>query len=380
MKAKIIIGANYGDEGKGTVCATCTRNFDGKTLNVLTNGGPQRGHSYQKDNGGYVTFKHFGSGTLFNADNYFYKTFIVNPMAFVIEYNNLYLDESTKVYCSDKCRFTTPFDSLANLIMEVRRKENKHGSCGMGIWNTIQRYSKQVANISFCDFMKLTYIDKFNCLAIVRKYYTDILGELESEYKSIWFNDNMIAHFIEDCIIMKHRIVFISDTEAKTKFSSYEQIIFENGQGLLLTDTGKDIAGTTPTNTTSLYAVQAINEIFTTVDSVEYRYITRPYITKHGNGDFENECEKSVVSTDIKQEETNAYNDNQGEFRYGILNIPNLKDRIISDYNNTSNLVKNSSLILDVTHCDEVDRTKEFNDVFKNIKINEYFSPKILKC
>jgi adenylosuccinate synthase len=44
MNARIIIGSNYGDEGKGTVVATYTKQLS-NVLNVLTNGGAQRGHS-----------------------------------------------------------------------------------------------------------------------------------------------------------------------------------------------------------------------------------------------------------------------------------------------------------------------------------------------
>ena len=45
MKARIVAGANYGDEGKGTVVAFYTKNAEGRVINVLTNGGSQRGHS-----------------------------------------------------------------------------------------------------------------------------------------------------------------------------------------------------------------------------------------------------------------------------------------------------------------------------------------------
>lgn len=79
-KGRIIIGSNWGDEGKGTVVAHYAKNATGKVLNVLTNGGPQRGHTVVKD-GEVFTFKHFGSGMCFGADIYFSKDFIVNPHA-----------------------------------------------------------------------------------------------------------------------------------------------------------------------------------------------------------------------------------------------------------------------------------------------------------
>ena len=65
-KARIVIGANYGDEGKGTVVASYTKKADGKVLNVLTNGGAQRGHSILTKDGS-ITYHHFGSGTYYGA-------------------------------------------------------------------------------------------------------------------------------------------------------------------------------------------------------------------------------------------------------------------------------------------------------------------------
>ena len=48
QNVKLIIGANYGDEGKGLATdffgAQAADSFG--TINVLTNGGPQRGHRH----------------------------------------------------------------------------------------------------------------------------------------------------------------------------------------------------------------------------------------------------------------------------------------------------------------------------------------------
>ena len=57
MRARIVIGSNYGDEGKGTVVASYAKRSD-SVLNVLTNGGAQRGHSILTEDGS-ITFQHF---------------------------------------------------------------------------------------------------------------------------------------------------------------------------------------------------------------------------------------------------------------------------------------------------------------------------------
>ena len=83
-KYNIVIGANAGDEGKGTIVARLAKDTKGKVLNVLTNGGAQRGHSVLTDHGQHI-FKHFGSATPFNAYTYFAESFILNPMQFIDE-------------------------------------------------------------------------------------------------------------------------------------------------------------------------------------------------------------------------------------------------------------------------------------------------------
>ena len=87
MKARIIIGSNNGDESKGTIVAQYTKNANGKVLNILTNGGAQRGHSILTDKGSF-TFKHFGSGSSFGADNYFSEYFIIY---YILQFVNRFL-------------------------------------------------------------------------------------------------------------------------------------------------------------------------------------------------------------------------------------------------------------------------------------------------
>ena len=71
---KIVIGANYGDEGKGLV----TRHFaleakkEGKApVVVLHNGTAQRGHTVDYSPTFRRVFHHFGSGTLDRVPSFF---------------------------------------------------------------------------------------------------------------------------------------------------------------------------------------------------------------------------------------------------------------------------------------------------------------------
>ena len=46
------------------------------------------------------------------------------------------------VYINQNCMLTTPFDMMANQIIEENRGKNKHGSCGLGIFENFYREYK----------------------------------------------------------------------------------------------------------------------------------------------------------------------------------------------------------------------------------------------
>jgi adenylosuccinate synthase len=212
-KARIVIGANYGDEGKGTVVAHYTKNSVGNTLNILTNGGAQRGHSILTEDGS-ITFQHFGSGTYHGADSYYSSFFILNPMQFVKEYVSLIV-KPNNIYRDRNCRWSTPYDSLANLITETQLK--RHASCCMGIWNTIKRWNSGL-NVLFDDFLNLEkpldYLEKV-------KYYYEKEITIPKDFEEIWNSDILKLHFINDCKFFFEHTKVLSLSEL-----DYDNLIF----------------------------------------------------------------------------------------------------------------------------------------------------------
>ena len=114
---KFVIGANYGDEGKGLVSANLAAKaqwINKKCLTILYNGGSQRGHTVEFANFRHV-YHHFAAGTPFGSDTYFHQDFLVNPMTFVQEYED---NGVSKYYMNARCRIVTPFDMIANQFAE----------------------------------------------------------------------------------------------------------------------------------------------------------------------------------------------------------------------------------------------------------------------
>lgn len=155
---KIVCGSNWGDEGKGLM----TDYFSQKpnSIVVCSNGGAQRGHTVTTPDGIRHVFHHFGSGTFNHASTYLSEDFIVNPIIFKQEYDELMkLGYIPNVYINQNCMLTTPFDMMANQIIEENRGKNKHGSCGLGIFETIKRYKAGITDVD--NHIREYYLEQF---------------------------------------------------------------------------------------------------------------------------------------------------------------------------------------------------------------------------
>lgn len=385
IDVSIIIGANYGDEGKGRMSdylANKAIQAGQSTITILSNGGAQRGHTVVLDNGFAHIFHHFGSGTLAGADTYLPQSFIVNPMIFMKEYNELLnspLGRDTslwpKIFVSPESLISTPFDMMNNQIIEEHRT-HRHGSCGVGIWETILRQGA-----TFYDFYTMTNDQLFTYLKWVRDTYS--AKRLSSKniksfgaWKDIYFNDNMIHNYIKDFRQMS--AVINVDMTGGSFLKSYDHLIFENGQGLLI-DYDSDPVYSTPSYTglkEPLKIINGLKEKDYNVN-VEAYYISRSYYTRHGMGNLRFEYDpKDIRGLQLNlNSETNRFNTNQGMFRYGKIN--NFDDVIYSieqDLYKNNFVVDNKNVNVVITHCDELD--VPFNKIFGFGKTYKVYGPK----
>ena len=123
--AKIVIGSNFGDEGKGSMTdyfANEAKEQNKSCLVVCHNGGSQKGHTVISPSGLRHVFHHFGSGNFVEADTYLASEYIVNPIIFNKELSELKRkDIVTKCYVNKDCKLATPFDMMVNQIVEEDR-------------------------------------------------------------------------------------------------------------------------------------------------------------------------------------------------------------------------------------------------------------------
>jgi len=300
---KIVVGLNYGDEGKGLMVDYFSRQAILKgddVLNVLSNGSAQRGHTVQLLDGERHVFKHLGSGTFAGADTYFPAQFLVNPIEFNKEYEVFY----PYCRCHKDCVVVTPYHMMLN---QAKEKIQRHGSCGMGVWEATQFPMLKVYDLEDCSIPNL--IDILREIRFTLGYRENL--------PEIYWTDSLLYSFLYDCCCFIDRVKVVSnDLEGIT---GYNTIIFENGQGLLLDQKLPDKDHLTPSNTDLTNPKEILRKARVGEDVVKTCYVTRSYMTRHGNGPFPTECNKEEISGLIGEDKTNRPNEWQGSLRYGKL-------------------------------------------------------------
>lgn len=138
-KVTLIAGLGYGDEGKGTIVDWLARE-DGANLVVRYNGGAQAAHNVVAG-GRHHAFAQLGSATFSGVPTLLSRHVLVNPIALFAEARHLAAigvpDPLSLVSVEAGARVTTPIHVAANRLRELART-GRHGSCGMGIGETME--------------------------------------------------------------------------------------------------------------------------------------------------------------------------------------------------------------------------------------------------
>lgn len=385
INMKVVIGSNWGDEGKGQVTDYLAHKAISSNKNclvVLCNGGAQRGHTVTTSNGLRHVFHHFGSGTFAGADTYLDRRYILNPMTFHKEWNELKtLGFIPTVYVSPFCKWSTPYDMFINQILEDSRGDKRHGSCGMGIWETEVRYSvykymehrfREILTVSR-DILKDFLIDiRDNYL--VNRLRSEGVYEVPVEWMGIVYSDNIIENYLDDLEFMLHHVKFVEGSAGNESefIKNYDNVIFEMGQGLMLSDINSDNADNSTPSLPGLYLPLMIaGEAGQDKKKIEVFYVTRSYLTRHGAGTLPGECPKSDINISM-EDKTNVPNPFQGSLRYARLTSEQMEYLIHRTLNDYEDMIsygfrgvsdENSKVNLVITHMNEYEPLYNLSDI-----------------
>lgn len=339
MKIAIVLGAGFGDEGKGSfVNYLCSKAK--KPLVIRFNGGHQVGHTVVIGNKRHV-FSNFGSGTLQGAPTYWSEYCTLSPIGIQREGNALRaMGVNPELIINANAMVNTPFDILQNHRLE---EKNNHGSVGVGFGTTIQR-NEDHFHLYARDLLYPKIRDE-KLRLIINTYYKlnfDPNAEHQHATTKKLYEDFLLAC---DDLVTKYQIV-----DNLIGFLDHE-LIFEGGQGIMLDTNYGFFPHVTRSNTTSKNVIEFIEKHKLPIADATTYYITRAYQTRHGNGYMTNEgLDTSYIQPN--QHETNITN-YQGSFRKTVLDLDLLKYAVDCDrYHNPDNFSKKKMVI---TCLDQVD-------------------------
>ena len=318
MRTIAVIGKNFGDEGKGFTCG-CLASSLKNALIIKHNGGGQAGHTVEDPEGKWRFIHHqIGAGAEYHVPTLFADSFMPDLFQLgkeVKEFTKLFGFRPI-LYSEKNARVTTVDDVLLNMGAEVARGKNRHGSCGMGIEECVQRnaagYGITVEELA--GWSKQDLVDR---LKQIRKEYTErrakILGIYPSNpYYEMLNNEIVLENFVEE---VKENVKLLTLVDADRKWlEKFQHLIFETGQGLLLDQDYETYAPHLTSSKTGIHNPAIFLEkrgLF--LD--EAIYVTRPYVTRHGNGPLPCEVDPSELPG-VGEDLTNRPNEWQGTLRY----------------------------------------------------------------
>jgi adenylosuccinate synthase len=351
--ASVVIGANFGDEGKGLVtdylCWKNGKNARGgtETLVVRYNGGAQAGHTVVVPDPGFDggteyrrhVFGHFGSGTFAGAGTLLSRFFIVNPVLFEKEWRVLSgKGARPTVFVDMDAPMTTPYDMLVNQMVEQARTA-RHGSCGVGINETVTRHGKfPVTARDLLDPRGLQTKAEIIRTEYLPQRFAE-LGFPELAKNPLVRDESMIERLMLGADYMRSRCALVSSVTASHLMRTYK-VVFEGAQGLLLDEEHEWFPYVTRSKTGLRNVVQLATEAG--IERLDVNYVTRTYLTRHGAGPLPGELERPPYSG--IHDDTNVKNSWQGGLRYAHLDGDLLVDSIIKDQAETWGEPEDNSL------------------------------------
>lgn len=276
MKADVIVGIQWGDEGKGKIVDMLAQKYD---MVCRSQGGHNAGHTIWVDGVKYV-LQLIPSGILNpKAINIIGNGVVVSPSNILKEMSQ-FGSLVGRLYISDKAHLNLSFHALIDQAKERLKGEKAIGTTGKGIGPT---YSEKVSRNGFragdllnpsklCDDI-LEYFEQnraiFDVLDIKTPTKTELLNELE-DYSS------KLAPYITNTTNMVWKAL-----------EENKKVLLEGAQGTLLDIDHGTYPYVTSSSTVSGGACTGLG--LNPKDIGEITGIVKAYCTRVGNGPFPTE-------------------------------------------------------------------------------------------
>jgi adenylosuccinate synthase len=326
--ASAVIGSAFGDEGKGLMTDLLAFEAGDMCTVIRFNGGAQAGHTVHTPDGRRHVFHQFGSGAFAGASTHLSRFFVTNPIVFQHEREVLLsLEANIDVSISGDALVSTPWDMFANTEIESSRGGDRHGSCGLGIGETVGRQEETAYGLQIRD---LDSRDLARRLRSIRdEWLPDRFAHLgikpDSDRYSVIRSDALFDRFLDDLSCFRTQVT-ISEI---SNVLMGRQAIFEGAQGLLLDQNAG--APWFPHVTRSNTGLQNVLELAAEagLETLDVHYMARIYLTRHGAGPLPFEYGEKPFPAIV--DDTNIPNAWQGNLRFAPLNVDLLGRAIARD-------------------------------------------------
>ena len=331
MSLDVLLGLQWGDEGKGKIVDAITGSYD---IIARFQGGPNAGHTIEFEGNKHVL--HTIPSGIFNTNaiNLIGNGVVIDPVIFENEINGLQkfnLDINSKLLISNRAHIILPTHKMIDASSEASKGKKKIGSTLKGIGPTYMDKTGR-NGIRIGDLKSDNWTDKYNAL---RDKHLTILSNFKT--KIDLDIDKLEDDFMSSIEILKKFNFINSEDFLNSSLISGKKVLAEGAQGSLL-----DIDfGTYPYVTSSSTTVSgacsglgiAPNKIKNIIG------IFKAYTTRVGSGPFPTELNNEIGSNIRKI--GNEYGATTGrDRRCGWLDLVALKYSIIINGVTELNMMK----------------------------------------
>ena len=284
MKVDVLLGLQWGDEGKGKVVDVLTPDYD---VIARFQGGPNAGHTLEFDGIKHV-LNTIPSGIFHsNKMNVVGNGVVIDPVLFMKEVSALKkmnVNVNDRMVISRKAHLILPTHRLLDAASEQAKGKKKIGSTLKGIGPTYMdktgRNGLRVGDIESANFQ-----DRYNNL---KEKHIQLLSQFDFEYDL----SEMEAEWMKYAMDFKDFVLVDSEHLVNAKRKAGKRILAEGAQGTLLDIDFGSYPFVTSSNTITAGACTGLGIAPNQIGQVYG--IFKAYCTRVGSGPFPTELENEV--------------------------------------------------------------------------------------
>jgi len=286
MSLDLLLGLQWGDEGKGKIVDAITSNYD---IIARFQGGPNAGHTIEFD--GHKHVLHTIPSGIFNDNsiNIIGNGVVIDPGIFLKEINGLNkfnLDLNKNLFISKRAHIILPTHKIIDASSEASKGKKKIGSTLKGIGPTYMDKTGR-NGIRIGDIIDDSWQIKYNNL---KEKHLKLISNFNQKVELSL--NQLEAEFFEGIECIKSFKLIESENYLNNAIIEGKKILAEGAQGSLLDIDFGTYPYVTSSNTTSAGACSGLGVPPNKIKNI--RGIFKAYTTRVGSGPFPTELFDSI--------------------------------------------------------------------------------------